>query len=348
MGAYEDHKSDKTARYIDSLKYGYRKFPPSLQIAPLDECFNRCPMCGHWKRKEKKRIAVVDLINFLKIGKALNLESVCYSGGDPFAYPTDELNDLMAWHISNNVLFSFVAAGYVPARVDRDLLRKAEFLSCSLDTIDESLYKRTRGGQLTAGMVTDCIKDLVKDEINIRISMVVHSANWKNIAEVFDFVLENNIKEVRIHGVRAHSNMDLKPYEQSLFFANTIHEYKKKFSRAGVVHNLDKLVLSHDPCCKFNRCFTTLYQLFIDSDGNIYPCCTTAGDTQENVRIAPLGSIYSATSPADWTENVWPGIVKFSEIQMHNLPAVCHTECKSRHAMINKQVGMEWNKKHFH
>jgi MoaA/NifB/PqqE/SkfB family radical SAM enzyme len=304
-------------------------------------------MCGHWKRKDKKIIKVAPLIHFLEIGKELGLESVCYSGGDPFAYPTEELNHLMEWHLKNKIIYGFVAAGFVPFGINLELLRKSEFLSCSLDTVDDELYRRTRGGILTAALVKECIKDLVKEKIPIRISMVVHSANWEKVPAVFDFILENNIKEVRIHGVRAHSKMDLTSEQIEEFFT-LINPYKRLFDYAGTIHNLDELQLTHTPCCQFDRCFTTLYQLFIDSDGKIYPCCTMGGDTQENVRLSPLGSIYGIDNSSDWILYNWPAILFYSKIPFNELPVICHSECKSRHAMINNQVGAEWDKKYFH
>src|SRR4030065_170754 len=138
--------SEKIARYLDSLKYGWRKIPPSLQIGITDHCFNKCIMCGHWQRPNKSVLAWHDLMPFLAQAKGKGLESVCYSGGDPFTYYA--INDVMEWHMNNDIKFGFITGGYVPSSIDMSLLKCAQWVRVSLDAIGCDAYANIRGGGL--------------------------------------------------------------------------------------------------------------------------------------------------------------------------------------------------------
>src|SRR5579883_97485 len=92
--SYRDRKENQVIRYIDAVKYGWRTFPVGLHLSLTDHCYNKCITCGHWVRPNKRRYPLSPLLRLLNFGKERGLESVVYTGGDPFAYGP-ELNTVM-------------------------------------------------------------------------------------------------------------------------------------------------------------------------------------------------------------------------------------------------------------
>ena len=42
---------------------------------------------------------------------------------------------------------------------------------------------------------------------------------------------------------------------------------------------------------EFKKCVVAYYSMFIDSKGDVYPCCILGGDTEKESNIKPLGNI---------------------------------------------------------
>src|SRR4030067_1172532 len=194
--------SEKIARYLDSLKYGWRKIPPSLQIGITDHCFNKCIMCGHWQRPNKSVLAWHDLMSFLAQAKGNGLESVCYSGGDPFTYYA--INDVMEWHMNNDIKFGFITGGYVPSSIDMSLLKCAQWVRVSLDAIGCDAYANIRGGVLFSE-VDNSIKSMIRYGVNVELGITI-----TDISDICDCYAQFNINTIPNHGLYAIINFTKK------------------------------------------------------------------------------------------------------------------------------------------
>jgi radical SAM protein with 4Fe4S-binding SPASM domain len=84
----------------------------------------------------------------------------------------------------------------------------------------------------------------------------------------------------------------------------------------------------------FNNCHAALYQLYVDSDGSVYPCCITAGDTRSVAQGTALGNIYSE----EWSV-VWQRVVAYTKRDVSQLPEICRTCCVQRLSEINHTCG---------
>lgn len=337
---YVEYREHKILRYMDSIKNGWRKFPPSLQIGLTDYCFNRCIMCGHWKRKNKSRLDLARLIESLEYGKDCGLESVCYSGGDPFMYG-EELNALMQWHIENDVKFGFITAGYVSGDIDLELLSEAEWVRCSLDAVDPDIYKLSRGG-ISCGKVIESIKMMIANDVNVCLGITIHRGNEANIRDIFDFAISLNIHEVRAWIVR---NADGLEPEDKAQLAPMLNVYKHLFKMAGVDNNIGEtlsILEFGQEQLPFERCYACLFQLFIDANGDVYPCCIIAGDTEDSSNHSPFGNIYRDSWHVikSWIDN-------FSKFSSSQLPAICRKNCILRLSTINHFAGKYWDEQNF-
>lgn len=340
---YAVYKHDKVIRFIDSIKNGWRKFPPSIQIGITDHCFNTCPMCGHWKRRNKSKLDADVLINFLAFGKSKGLESIGYSGGDPFAY--SELNEVMKWHVDNDVAFGIVTAGYCPDWVDLELLRKASWVRASLDSADVSLYKKLRGGSLTSNKVLSSITRMIGAGIYVGVGCTITKYNIEPVSQIAEVITATKgIKELRFWLVRDHSDMS-PTTEQKDRLAELL-----TVDLPGVDTNFKTIIkeLKSTPeVIPIKYCYATLYQMFIDADGSIYPCCTVAGDTEQFARMRALGNINNKDICInwEWESKVWSRAVAFSKMKV--LPDVCYDDCIPRHRIANKIAYDNWHIKSF-
>lgn len=335
LGSYEEYKRDKVAIYIDSIRQGWRHFWPSLQIGITDECFNNCPMCGHWKRKNKMTMDLESLITLLSKGKALGLDSVCYSGGDPMAVLGKYWHDVIRWHEREALPYGMVIAGYLNG-LDPELLTSAKWIRCSLDTVDKDLYKKIRGGTITLYQVLRDIRAMVVAGVNVELDLTMHKLNIHNIAKVVERGVNLGVKRITIKAIRKHSNMG---WDKGKFYGtlNELGDAAKLLEKAGISNNIKTFRESYLGQSRKmtsglldTRCWMVLLQSFVDANGKFYHCCTTAGDTESNSRLLPY-------------RNGYADALRFHNISLDRLPHICKNECILRHTITNR-LAEELNK----
>jgi MoaA/NifB/PqqE/SkfB family radical SAM enzyme len=333
-GIYEKYKSKKVSLFIDSIENGWRVFPPSLQIALTDYCFNKCFMCGHWKRENKNNMDCARLISFLELGKENGLQSVCYSGGDPFLWR--ELNDLMNWHIKSKIAFGFITAGFIPDWVSKDKLKSAEWVRVSLDSIGDS-YSLIRGGNISPKQIIDCIKDCLDLGINIELGITISSLNIDQIFGLVDLACIYSISNIRFWPIRGGYEIDDKKSAISI-----LTRAKAKLFDNKIDNNIDtaiEILKFGEYSNSFLKCWAIFYQLFIEANGDVLPCCVLAGDTKDKNLSNPLFNINDISK-----ELIYEKIKSFHN---SNLLNICKNSCITRLASINMAVENNINKKNF-
>lgn len=294
-----DRRTAKIARQHLIVRDGLRGAPISMQVALTDSCFNRCIMCDHPNRPQKS-IKVGDWLGFLDRLKevAAEPESVCYSGGDPMAYP--DFNEVMRWHVENGVAFGCTITGYVPPHIDLGYLSQAAWVRVSLDAVTPEVYAKVRG-RTPVEKVIKGIDDMIAAGVNVCLGITVHAENLGDLPNVLAFAADRGITDIDQRHV----------YPGSAAYAPDWHR----------------------DIAPFRHCHAALYQLYIDSDGSVYPCCITAGDTTDSPQAPACGNFL--TEP--WWQ-VWARVVEFSRRELEDLPAVCRTCCVQRLSEINNVV----------
>ena len=329
--SYSAYKDAKALRYMDSIKYDYRTFPPSLQVGITDKCMNQCYMCGHWRRPDKTTLPFNDLrTRVLDYGAANGLESVCYSGGDPMCLPRGELVDLMCWHKAKDVAYGFITAGYVPEKrmLDsefKDLIVGASFIRCSVDSLKN--YSTLRGGSLNIEQVANSVSNLRCAGAKVGLGITIHDRNANEIKALTDFAIDLDIREVRMWVVRNDQNIlpDTK-------YAVDLYRALVRLSALGISNNLDLTIdaIYNSEDVEFQRCISSLYQFYINAKGDVYACCITAGEPEELTNDPPVANIYSCHREA-----VLVKLKKWSERKRCELPKCCD-HCIPRTSHVNR------------
>lgn len=294
-----DRRVAKIATYIPLVADGARGRPLSLQVALTDKCFNRCIGCGHPSRVPH----MIPWPTWLGVLRELTsgpapVESVCYSGGDPMAYA--DFNRVMAWHAEHGVAFGMTITGYVPPFIDLGLMSRAEWVRVSLDAVTPEVYEKVRGFTKVEKVLAS-IDRMLEAGVKVGLGITLHPDNEEELPNVMAYAASKGITDIDARYAYPQSNPRWP--------------------------DVDLATRGVQP---FRRCRAALYQLYIDSDGAVYPCCVTAGDTRAAAQGASLGNIHTEAWP-----NIWEAAVNFSRLQREQLPGICRLSCVQRLSEIN-------------
>lgn len=303
-----DRKTAKVARYLDGVRGGKKGSPISLQVALTDACFNRCIMCDHPSRPQY-RMELSRWVDTLGGFAAMGVESVCYSGGDPMAYP--QFNAVMEEHIRLGVEFGMTITGYVPRTISMWLLSHAKWVRCSLDAITPEVYEKVRG-KTPVHKVLESIQDMLNAEVKVGLGITLHADNIYDLPNVLAWAKAHDITDIETHHIVPDSGV-------------------------RAIRVPEKWERKIEP---FQHCHAVLYQLYIDAQGEVYPCCITAGDAQAAPQAYSLGNIFLGgwSFQNNWDENIWPAVVTYSKLNYKELPDICRSCCIQRLSQINSIV----------
>lgn len=243
--------------------------PVTIQAAITDYCFNKCFMCDHYKRSNKTYIDSKTWIEFIR--SLTNTKTIFYTGGDSIMHP--QINDIMLEHIKLDIDFGFITSGYIPKNVNVKLLKNAKFFNVSLDSIDENTYKKLRGG-IELHKILDSIDFALKNEVNVNATIIVSNENKSEVHDIVEYCYKRKMN-LRLNNL----------YGENIDINSISNEYAEMFNENGFV------ISSKNETYHFSKCVVPYYSMFIDSKGDVYPCCVLGGDTEISSNVNPLGNI---------------------------------------------------------
>jgi radical SAM protein with 4Fe4S-binding SPASM domain len=322
-------KINKILTYANSFSGNYRDFPVSLHIEVTDHCFNQCPMCGHWKKKEKKNLDIDKFKQIVLYGVNHGLESICLTGGDPlWREDIDHIMDFLSHHLT----FGIVTAGHIGNHVSLSYLRKAKWVRVSLDAITPDIYERSRGGEISQHHVINGIKRMLEAGVNVELGITIHKLNISDLNNILDFASTNRIK-VSARTVYNHSsNMNLSKMD-FLLAQSLCNHYEVDFTGKFIPKPI-------------RNCWAARYQHFIRSNGDVYPCCILAGDTESFPKVEVKFSNIYDKSPYNYNRMI-VNSKRFSEYRTSDVTNICNANCIKRLNNINTVVNDTIGKANF-
>ena len=315
--------NNRILRYADAVAWDSRAVPPSLHIALTDQCWNQCKICGHWERKDKTDIDINELSQFITECEKHNLETVCFTGGDPLRYSC--FNRIAHMCSEWGIDYGIVTAGWKPSWINMDTLRRARWVRCSIDAVGEEHYRAVRGGSLRWKTLEASLNKMAAEGVNLQVFTTISKHNVNYLADLYSWLYDNRYMFSEFRARPAYKHGGCSDSVNSVQVMKILGRYQQELDNAELVQRQFTPV-------PFEHCQAVKYQWFISAKGNIYPCCITAGDTESASRVEPIGHI------TDGIGNLYNAALQWSCIGYDSLPDVCRKECVPRFNAINTML----------
>lgn len=293
-------------RFCVYVLRGRTFFRPSVTLSLSDKCNYKCIFCWlHSKytknanhpryiRFSEQKYKILQWNDFIKIIEGLKRARIkrLYIVGDGESLLNPQAGEMFSYLKEKNIKFSLTTNGsLLNKEISKKLLEANAFsITVSLDSVDESNYKKLHDTKFNLSYVLNNIKEFKKlrDEGNYRTSITLSFViNHLNIDEITEMIkISRPISDYIIFA-------NMVPCEETEFLAITKNDYKKICEKekeiAPYVYNWNvfikyakKLVEAEnlrvwrkDDFIK-NGCDIPFYFCNIDADGRIFPCCSSA------------------------------------------------------------------------
>ena len=242
-------------------------------------CNGKCKYCftdsgGVKKQNEFNEIEIVEILKKLK-EKGINKISI--GGGEPF------LKDITKIVGENKDLkISITTNGTI---LNKNIIQMLEQnknvkITISLDSLSNKISNKIRDG-IDVDIVKRNIVELARnDKIRERISIrtTVSKVNENEIYKIIDFCEENKIPNMKVNTTnkfgRAKENEGLiLPFSHFMNLLENILEYcRKNKVKTNVELPIEKYLNKQQECLCGNT------SLYIDSQGNVFPCAFSEGN----------------------------------------------------------------------
>ena len=240
----------------------------SWHIEPTSKCILECPLCDRtWFYKTfKKRLThelnVEHLINFFKNSSPNVL--MCGNNGDPIYH--SQFHDMCQKLKNINCTISITTNGSGKKKDWWEklctILSDKDTITFSIDGLEDTnhFYRINAKWQ----SILNAINVVCKTKINTVWKLIVFKHNQHQIEDVKKLSVQLGIKEFRLKLSDRWWKDDLMPDKK---YINEIYEHQ-----IAVTKGLDKKLLIKQKCMTNNKPNKRLY---IDAEGNFYPCCWT-------------------------------------------------------------------------
>lgn len=286
MDVVKNKAVNKIIPYIKAIENNYLSAPLSLHIFLTDSCVNKCNMCDHWKTENKNNLSIEKVKSIWNEMNYNGGESICLTGGDPVLHPN--FNEIL--QLDRKFDLGVISTGNFKKDFDYDYLRGLAWFRFSIDSLNPSVYKEIRGlDNLNETIIPNVLKS--KEYLDkIGINFTIQKNNSKEVLDIIEFCISNNIYRLIVYPMHGDENLSMGIKESNLVFDQLskaielgyhksipenniefLYETLLKSSNSNI--NFRKVTQSHMPCM-INKIHLT-----IGTDGNVFPCCFVADDT---------------------------------------------------------------------
>jgi len=295
---------DKIVPYLHTIP---NLFPPlSVQINLTNRCYSRCVMCMKWKDWPKEDFLTTKaVINLMDTFNLLDVKSVVFSGGEPFA--REDLLEI----VKNK---GKLKVGVLTSGIWRlknlnyeEIISNLDLIHFSLDAFSSRLYNLIRGTD--GGVCKEVKRNIVfannliksgKSHAQIKINIVKQKLN---VGEI-----DNIIKFCQLHKI---------PY------------------RISPVHTFDELKVEGDKYNIPKYCVVPYFHCVVDADGEVFFCCHLLNDNNyfinRNTELS-LGNVLKQDFCKIWYGGKAKSLREY--LFQHRLPE-CRN-CDNRYIHINQ------------
>lgn len=252
-----------------------------ISIEVIRKCPNNCVHCSSLSSEECREIISVEKFKEVIDGvKELGLNTVCFSGGEPFLHP--DIVEMIDY-VHNKELNCYIYSSgiyldcmknriSIPEEILDRISGKITKIIFNIEAVDECTYDVIMGTRGCFHLLEQSIKDAIDRKIVVEGHFVPMKFNKNQIEHVVDFCEKSGVSKVSflrlvLHGRalnnREHlllSQAELKDVEERLI---KLCKSKSSYIRIGV----PLLGETNEVHCEAAN-----GKLNIRYDGNVYPC----------------------------------------------------------------------------
>ena len=256
---------------------------PTLSYIKLStECNAKCVMCDYWRDpiRSMNRIEATKLVEELV---SIGCQEVRFTGGEPFMYPY--LNDLLEQVFKFGISSSLISNGILLSKWSC-ILKKHGGLSTiflSVDSNIKKLHNEIRGINCLSSIESALKKDFLSQRIVL--NTVLSRMNYDNLDNLTNWMRSHGIKYINPIPMK-HTSLSLSDLELRKCLLSLVTEC----NLAGVkmyTEGINDSFITPQQAMKHltgnlpKACYVGRSTLFIDVDGNCYPCNSSSRRSPE-------------------------------------------------------------------
>ena len=274
-------------------------YPTSIHLNLTLRCTARCVHCKQWTWPRQGEFSPDQLKKIFNVFHSWGVQSITFGGGNPLLYPYMDLAFQLAQE--TNIKIGIISEGIdLSDQLVHLIQQNAKWIRFSLDGPDADIHDGIRNTPGLFARVIESIKrlQLPKSDLIIGLNCVVQKRNVGILSQMIDLAEKINLNKLFFkisHGEDPGQHFLLSTEEWQQFVRWLKETLKTR--QTTVDTNLRELlqltrtifgeqdVAKGKPVQSFYRdqrihCFTPLFFLTCDSQGNIYPCDYLQADTR--------------------------------------------------------------------
>ncbi len=279
-----------------------------ISIEIIRKCPNKCIHCSSFSSELCSEIIPLDVFKKTIFGaKQLGLQTVCFSGGEPFLHP--QIVDMIlfvhelginSYIYSSGIFMKEGMRGPIPERILDNIAGKVTKIIFNIEASEENTYDFFMGTHGCFAFLGESIKRTVKAGIIAEGHFVPNKINKDQIEHTLEYCAQLGVSKVSflrlvMHG-RAYENR-----ESIALSKEELSEIKQRLKRVKDENSFNirigvPLLSEEDESC----CEAAAGKLNIRYDGKVFPC-----EVFKNNRVKPLEKCRPDSIFDDSIENIY-------------------------------------------
>jgi len=340
---------DKELREYALQLYKKNRFAPVLVLLRVTKtCNARCVMCNFWK-EPSKGYSLEKFKQIVGSAKRLGAKRIRLTGGEPTIWK--HFFEALDFISESGLESAFITNGLnmSPSFCKKVAERNVRQVIFSLDSFTPRIHDGLRGVKGGWKKTVKAMKTLSNIRSNhnnptILVNFVVSNKNFREISDVIEMGKDSLFEEVNLIPIRKVPSLLLSVDEIKNFNKEVVPIIEKRLqeSKIGLTSGTpfifgqseDDLVSAAkgDYSADFyskNDCVACKYILFIDSEGNVFPC----NNTPYAKELFKAGNVFDEP-----LEKIWGG-KRIQEIRLlAGKSGVCRG-CELKNRVFNSMAG---------
>jgi MoaA/NifB/PqqE/SkfB family radical SAM enzyme len=251
-------------------------------------------MCLHWATPVKKVMSIETLAKIWQEMNDNNGESICLTGGDPVIHP--KFNETL--ELPRKFDLGFVNTGNYRKDFKWELLKGIKWVRFSIDSLDNSIYKKIRARDNLHSEILPNIKRTQEYVKEVGINFTIQNINAHEVFDIIKYCVDEDIYRLILYPMHGDAVLGLTKEQEIEVIADLLEAKELGYwdrvpenNFQFLLENLQKSQAEEAEDVRqaaFNLdkhpCMINKIHLSIGSDGTVFPCEVIADDTSAYVQ----------------------------------------------------------------